>query len=469
MRIRQSAKRYTAVQAARVLPGLLARSSDANLIRLTRVMEVVATEEEHKVQMRQLRALFEQKHPALELGRRILRQLDPNCRSKLVENLGLNAAYFSAARRNELLAQGLTAPFLLVISPTERCNLRCRGCWAAKYSKDSDMSLEVLDRVITEAKEMGMYFFTITGGEPFIRDDLFEIYRKHDDAYFQIYTNGTLIDETVARKLAEVGNVAPAISIEGFEEQTDDRRGRGTFTRIMAAMDALRRERVPFGFSSMVARSNVEVVTSDEFIEMLIEKGCLFGWSFLYVPIGAKPDPSQMLTPEQRERHRERVFHIRATKPIFVADFWNDGWLVNGCIAARLYAHINCNGDVEPCAFVHFATDNIKETRLKEALNSPFFRAIQCRFPWSENQFKPCMFLDNPWVLRDAVAEAGARPTHEGAESLITELAPALDDYAEELERLTCPMWEQWRGRLRPPGELPAERETLVGETKGRA
>ena len=233
-------------------------------------------------------------------------------------------------------------------------------------------------------------------------------------------------------------------------------------------MDALRKEHVPFGFSSMVARKGVDVVTSDEFIDTLIDKGCLFGWYFIYVPIGLKPDPSQMPTPEQRERHRERVFRVRATKPIFVADFWNDGWLVNGCIAARLYAHINSSGDVEPCAFVHFATDNINETSLKEALNSPFFRSIQCRFPWSENQLKPCMFLDNPCVLREAVAESKAQPTHKGAESLITELAPTLDCYAEELERLTDPMWEELRGRLRPPGEVAAEREVLVGGIRGK-
>jgi len=464
--ITQSTKRHAAVQAARVLPRLLARSSDANLIRLTRVLEGIALREEHKVQMRQLRGLFQQKHPALALGRKVLREINPNCRRKLVENLGLNATYFGAARRNELMAKDQAAPYLLVISPTERCNLRCSGCWAAKYPKDSDMPLELLDRIITEAKEMGMYFFTITGGEPFIRKDLFDIYAKHNDAYFQVYTNGTLIDDSVARKLAELGNVAPAISIEGFEEQTDDRRGRGTFAQLMGAMDALRREQVPFGFSSMAARKNVDVVASDEFIDMLIEKGCLFGWYFTYVPIGMKPDPSQMLTPAERECQRERVQHIRATKPIFIADFWNDGWLVNGCLAARLYAHINSNGDVEPCAFVHFAVDNIKEKSLSEALNSSFFQAIRNRYPWTDNQLKPCMFLDNPHVLREAVAEGGAHATHEGAESLITELAPTLDRYAEEMEHLTKPIWERLRGRLRPPGELPEEDKTVVSRGK---
>lgn len=463
--IAETAKRQAMTQAARLLPGILAKSSDANLIRLTRVLEAIAISPEHKVQMQQLRGLFEQKHPALELGRRAFNDINPKCRQKIVENLALNATYFGAQRRNELLSQNQIAPYLLVISPTERCNLHCSGCWAASYPKDSDMPFDLLDRIVTEAKEMGMYFFTITGGEPFIRQDLYDLYAKHSDAYFQVYTNGTLIDENVAKRLAELGNVAPAISIEGFEEQTDSRRGKGTFQKLMRAMDALHEQKVPFGFSCMVNRKNLDVAASDEFIDMLIDKGCLIGWYFIYVPVGLNPDPSQMLTPEERELHRERVMKIRSTKPIFVADFWNDGWLVKGCMAGgRVYAHINNNADVEPCAFVHFAASNVKEQSLQEALNCAFFKSIIKHFPWTDNHLKPCLFLDNPQVLRDTVAEGNAHPTHEGAESLITDLAPVLDRYSEEMEQLTGPMWEQLKWKLRAPGQLPEEEKEMASQ-----
>lgn len=451
MAIAQKAKTYTATQAVRLLSSVLAGASDANLIRLTRILEMVAPYEIYKRQMRQLRGLFERKAPALELARRLFRDLHPNYRRRIVENLAINAAYLSAPKREALARQGLAAPFLIVISPTMRCNLRCIGCYAFNYTRADDLPLETIDRVITEAKEMGIYFFTITGGEPFIRPDLFDIYRKHNDCVFQIYTNGTMITDEVVKNLVECGNVGPAISIEGWKEQTDARRGPGTFDRIMQVMDRLREARALFGFSGTVTRLNADVISSEEFVDMMVEKGCLWGWYFIYIPIGRDPDISLMPTPEQRQQHRERVWHLRRTKPIFLADFWNDGSLTGGCMSGgRLYAHINNKGDVEPCVFCHFSTDNIKDKSLSECLNSPFFRAIRRRFPWSTNHLTPCPIIDHPCVLREAVAEGGARGTHEGAETIITDLAPALDEYSAAMARITEPIWEQIKDKVWP-------------------
>ena len=451
MELTRRVKGYTAAQAARLLMPVLAGASDANLIRLTHLLEWVAPYEVYKKQMRQLRDLFEQKAPALELARKLFRDLHPNYRNHIIRNLGINAAYMSAPKREELARQGLASPFLIVISPTMRCNLRCVGCYAFNYARSDDLPLEVVDRVITEAKEMGVYFFTITGGEPFVREDLFEIYRKHDDCCFLVYTNGTLLTPEVVEKLVRCGNVGPGISIEGFEQETDWRRGKGTFARIMQAMDSLKQSRALFGFSATVTRRNWELVSSDEFIDMLVDKGCLFGWYFIYIPIGREPDTSLMPTPEQRQQLRERIWKARASKPIFVADFWNDGALTGGCMAGgRLYAHINNKGDVEPCVFCHFATDNVKEKSLGECLNSPFFQGIRKRFPWNENHFMPCMIIDNPQVLREAVAEGGAHGTHDGAETVITDLKDDLDKYSAELKALTEPVWAQIGHRLWP-------------------
>ena len=451
MAIAQKAKSYTATQAVRLLGSVLAGASDANLIRLTKALEVIAPYEVYKREMRQLRELFERKAPALELARRFFRGLHPNYRRRMIRNLAVNAAYMSASKREALAKRGLAGPFLIVISPTMRCNLRCTGCYAFNYTRADDLPFDVVDRVITEAKEQGAYFFTITGGEPFIRDDLLEIYKKHNDCAFQIYTNGTLITDEVIEKLVECGNVGPAISIEGWEEQTDARRGPGTFKRIMDTMDRLKEARALFGFSGTVTRYNADIISSSEFIDLMVEKGCLFGWYFIYIPIGREPDTSLMPTPEQRQQHRERVWHARRTKPIFVADFWNDGALTGGCMAGgRLYAHVNNKGDLEPCVFCHFSTDNIKEKSLGEALNSPFFRAIRGRFPWSANHLTPCMIIDHPCVLRECVEEAGAHGTHEGAETIVTDLAPDLDRYSAELEKVTEPIWAELKDTIWP-------------------
>lgn len=467
MNVRQSVRQYAARQAVQRLLPLLARRRDETLIALTQVLERVASDPVHKVQMQKLRELFQQQHPALELARRVFTRAHPNIRRNLLSNLVLNAMYFSGEIRRARAQQGLAAPFTLVISPTMRCNLRCYGCYAGEYRKEDDLPFEVLDRIVTEAKALGTYFFTISGGEPFIiKDQLFELFRRHPDACFQIYTNGTLITQEVAEELVAIGNAGPAISVEGFEEETDGRRGKGTFAKIMQAMDHLREAGAIFGFSGTVTRHNVEILGSEEFVDFLIEKGCMFGWYFLYMPVGRAPQPELMPTPGQRRWLLHRTNHFRNTKPIFIADFWNDARLVGGCMSGgRLYAHINNKGDLEPCVFVHFAVDNLKEKSLAEALESPFFRAIRKRFPWSDNMCTPCMIIDHPCILREALAEGQAHPTHEGAESIIKELVPVLDRYAEEINRLAEPYRgtygrHLWDVLLEAAGQQPADEET---------
>ena len=133
----------------------------------------------------------------------------------------------------------------------------------------------------------------------------------------------------------------------------------------------------------------------------------------------------------------QRVREFRSTRPIFIADFWNDGDYVDGCIAgAKKYLHINCHGDVEPCVFAHFAVDNIKGKKLKDVINSEFFRSIKARQPFCKDHRMPCMIIDNPEILRSVVKETGAKPTHPGAETLVTELAPSLDEYSRGLREV---------------------------------
>lgn len=336
---------------------------------------------------------------------------------------------------------GVWVPHFLLIDPTEACNLRCKGCWAGEYEVHS-LPFERLDRLFTEAEELGIRWIVLSGGEPFAYKRLLELVERHPDMVFMAYTNGTFIDDEVADRLAELANFSPAISLEGFREATDGRRGEGVFDKVMAAMDRLTDRGVVHGASVTVTRHNVEELFSDEFIDLLVGKGCAYLWSFHYIPIGRDPDPSLMLTPEQRSWLVRRVRELRATKPILIADFWNDGHAVGGCIAGgRQYLHINAKGDVEPCAFAHFATANIRESSLVDALKSPLFAAYQARHPFNENHFVPCPIIDNPQALREMVAESGAYPTHPGAESVLE------GPIAEYLDQLSA-RWQAEADRL---------------------
>ncbi len=177
-------------------------------------------------------------------------RVSPQVREKVVMNLINNAMIQGQPKRLAFTRKyGISPPNLLVISPTMRCNLKCYGCYAWQYSRKDDLPYDVCNRVIDEANDIGIYFFVITGGEPFCWGNFYDFLERHNDSFFQVYTNGQLIDDRVAKRLAELGNAVPCISVEGFEKETDERRGKGAWARIMKSMDALNDNGVLFGFS----------------------------------------------------------------------------------------------------------------------------------------------------------------------------------------------------------------------------
>jgi hypothetical protein len=252
-----------------------------------------------------------------------------------------------------------------------------------------------------------------------------------------------MINDRVADRIVELGNICPTISIEGGREATDARRGAGTYDRIMAAMDRLRERGAMIAFSATATSQNLDEVISDEFADLMVEKGAFYGWYFSYMPVGRDPDLSLMPSPEQRNQLRCGVMHIRNTRPLLVADFWGDGTLTGGCLSGgRKYIHINNKGDVEPCIFAHFATDNIKDKPLLDCLCSDFFRDLRRMQPFGKNLLRPCPIIDHPAVMKRAVERNNAYPTHEGAESLLDELQPGLHAYAAGVRDKLNPVWE---------------------------
>lgn len=441
MELIENLKSYGYSRLANILLKYMSEASDESMIKFLKIARMIPRDANNDIitGSNYIIRAFKQGHPALQVIKRISTNTHPNVRRRIIENWIINSFLLGTNKRDGYTQKyGFHPPAFFVISPSMKCNLKCYGCYAGEYSKaDKGLSFELVDRIVHEAKEIGIHFIVISGGEPFIRKDLLGIYEKHSDVGFQVYTHGGLIDEEVAQKLAELGNVMPCISIEGFEKETDDRRGTGHFKSIMAAMDYLREAGVVFGFSATATRHNVDIITSDEFINMLVEKGTTLGWYFSYIPIGREPDASLMPTPIQRDYQRKRVTELRNKYPILIADFWNDGWLTNGCISGgERYFHINANGDVEPCVFAHFAVDNIKEKSLVEVLNSSFFRSIRNMRPYDRNPYRPCMLIDVPQISRQVFNMPGVYPTHAGAETLFTELAEDMDIYAAEYGEL---------------------------------
>jgi MoaA/NifB/PqqE/SkfB family radical SAM enzyme len=339
----------------------------------------------------------------------------------------------------------------MILSPTLRCNLRCKGCYTLGYGTRPELPLEVVDRLLTECEELGIDFVTILGGEPLVYPHLFPMLERHPSIFFQVYTNGTLMTQETAERFAETGNTAVVLSIEGGERETDEWRGPGVYRKIIKAFEYLHDARVIIGTSATVTRQNVQVVSSYHFIDHMISLGSMAQMYFLYIPVNGQADFSLMVTPEQRDHLRRQVLAIRNKRPIFVLDFWNDGPYVEGCIAGgRRYFHVNAKGDVEPCVYTHIATDNIMEKPLAEALNSQLFRYIRSCQPHNPNHLRPCMIIDNPHIMRDVVNKTNARFTHPGAEEIYTVHQHTMDAYAARWGRFADRVWreEYKEGRL---------------------
>ena len=328
------------------------------------------------------------------------------------------------------------------MDPTSACNLSCTGCWAAQYGGKHNLSYETLDSICRQGKELGTYFYIFSGGEPLMRKkDIIRLCQEHQDCYFFAFTNGTLVDDELCREMLRVGNFALAFSIEGDEEATDMRRGKGCYRKVIEAMDRMRAHRLLFGYSTCYHRYNTESVGSDEFVDDMIARGCRFAWNFTYMPIGKDARPDLIATPEQRAYMYRRIREIRETKPIFAMDFWNDGEYSNGCIAGgKRYLHINAAGDVEPCAFIHYSNVNIHDVTLLEALRSPLFMAYRRNQPFNSNPLRPCPLLDNPEALASMVKESGAKSTDmeapEDVDVLCAKTAPAAKAWSEMADRL---------------------------------
>lgn len=369
--------------------------------------------------------------------------IDDEQRKKLVETVAINGTLIGTPASMKLQDKyQCNIPWAILMDPTSACNLHCTGCWAAEYGNKLNLTYEEIDGIIQQGKELGIYMYIYTGGEPLVRKkDLIRLCEKHSDCIFLSFTNATLIDEAFADEMLRVKNFVPAISLEGSESATDGRRGDGVYGKVMKAIDLLHQKKLVYGISACYTSANFESITSEAFFDQLIGLGCYFIWYFHYMPVGNDASPELLPTPEQRIATYHRIRQYRAEKPLFAMDFQNDAEYVGGCIAGgRRYLHINANGDVDPCVFIHYSDSNIREKTLLECLQSPIFMAYHDGQPFNKNMLRPCPMLENPQLLREMVHKTGAHSTDLQSPESVDHLCDKCIVYAEnwkpEAERL---------------------------------
>mgnify|MGYP003291039586 FL=1 len=393
-------------------------------------------------------AITDPEHPYYSYIRRLFKEVDSNVTKTLAVNLFINASLVGWKKEEELRKKyNCNIPWAILLDPTSACNLHCTGCWAAEYGHKLNLTYDEIDDIICQGKELGVYLYIYTGGEPLVRKkDLIRICEKHSDCVFLCFTNSTLIDEEFADEMLRVGNFVPAISLEGFEEATDGRRGTGVYQKVRKAMELLRRKKLIYGISCCYTSANYDSITSEEFYDTLIEMGAYFVWYFHYMPVGNDAVPELMPTPQQRTGVYEKIRRYRATKPLFALDFQNDAEYVGGCIAGgHRYLHINANGDIDPCVFIHYSDSNIREKTLLEALQSPMMMAYHDNQPFNDNMLRPCPMLENPDKLRAMVEKSGAHSTDLQSPETAEHLCAKCDQYAKYWKPVADELWKENR------------------------
>jgi len=377
---------------------------------------------------------------------RLLQDVAPDVLKTVAMNFMVQENMIGWPKQQKLREEyGCNIPWAILLDPTSACNLHCTGCWAAEYGSQLNLSLEEMDDIIRQGKELGVYLYIYTGGEPLVRKaDLLSLCKKHSDCIFLCFTNGTLIDEAFADAMLQVRNFVPALSLEGMSEATDSRRGDGVFAKVMHAMELLQERKLIYGVSSCYTSENYRSITSEEYYDLLIAKGALFIWYFHYMPVGQDAVPELLPTPEQREYVYHRLRSLRARKPLFTMDFQNDAEYVGGCIAGgRRYFHINANGDMDPCVFIHYSDSNIRDKTILEALRSPLFMAYHDGQPFNENMLRPCPMLENPDKLRTMVEKTGAVSTDLQSPEDAEHLCGKCDHYAACWQPVAETLWEE--------------------------
>lgn len=347
----------------------------------------------------------------LKMAKRLLLETDKRLLWKLAYNMGYKGMR-SVQKFKRRLKQGEVFPPFLYISVINSCNLRCQGCWVDVSAKQQTIDLAAMGKLIREAKEVGNSFFGILGGEPFMHPELLDILAEHPDCYFQVFTNGQLITDEVARRLRKLGNVTPLVSVEGSEIVSDERRGRpNVLTRTLDGLQNCLRHKVLTGVCTSVCQTNIDDLLCEAWVDRLIAMKVLYLWYHVYRPVGPDSNPQLALTPEQQLRVRQFVVDMRVKKPIGIIDAYYDDRGQALCPAATgISHHISPWGDIEPCPIVQFAKESIHDARpLRETFRqSDFLRDFR---QMAASATRGCIVLERPDLIQELVAKHGARDT----------------------------------------------------------
>lgn len=304
--------------------------------------------------------------------------------------------------RTDWEKKGLHVPPFMMASITNRCNLKCKGCFAHAHNRkcNPELAIEDWEKIFNESHELGISFILLAGGEPFMRKDIISLAGKYPEIIFPVFTNATLINDEIVSILGKFRNIIPILSIEGYENETDLRRGQGVYEKLLEVMDKLKSKDIFFGTSITITSNNFETVTGEDFVNSLMKRTCKIVFYVEYVPI-EKDTHTLTLSDDQNRALLNLLdeYRIRFSS-LFIA-FPGDEERMGGCLASgRGFVHISSEGNLEPCPFSPYSDTNLKNISLKEALSSPLLEKIRDNHDrLSEHKGGCALYENKDWIV----------------------------------------------------------------------
>ncbi len=304
-------------------------------------------------------------------------------------------------KRKHFKRKDVIVPPIMIVSITNKCNLRCKGCYALQQKRDEqkEIGIERLRLLFEEADVLGIRIIMLAGGEPFMRKDVLQLASENKKIIFPVFTNGTLVDERMQLFLNKNKNVFPVLSIEGQYESTDDRRGKGMFNSIVQVAVAFKEQKQFFGLSITLTRENFDQVLNQDFVKDFTQRGSRLFFYVEYVP-GNNSDLPNCLTSMQKQRLPKLIKQLRDKNKAFFIALPGEEDQYGGCLAGgRGFIHVSSTGALEPCPFAPYSDVNLKEMSLKSALNSDFLKTIRSEHHSLKESAGGCSLWENKeWV-----------------------------------------------------------------------
>ncbi len=249
---------------------------------------------------------------------------------------------------------------------------------------------------------MGISYFFIAGGEPLMYDGILELIAEFRNIVFLVFTNGTLIDGKTIKIFKKNYNLIPVISFEGDMSNTDTRRGRGVYEKVMGKVEELNNSGILTGFSVTIDKNNKGHIASKDFFEN-IRKKFNFGILVAYQPLTGKEDSGNALSMDEYNKLSDEIDALAEKYGFSLLNFPGDEEEFGGCMSSgRGFVHINSNGDVEPCPFAGISAGNIRDTGLVSILKTPYLKSIRD----NKDQFRKiengsCLLANNLDILKE--------------------------------------------------------------------